>query len=424
MPLSTRPIVHLRPAGLALALAVLAASSPARADAPSKYRLPMQSDFDRCALAAEELGNRSLSGRIQLELLVRATGNVYAAFVRSGRFGIDDKRFMRCLTAMAPLWMFGRTQVDYQRAYAVSFVHSGDVVGSNMHNGEGLVGSGRASAFLPDLDDVPKSTPLEPAVAQATLEIADFATQSERAVAHLAVQDFDHAVTEARISVAADPNDAVALRALAQGLAEGGGDLNEARLHAERLAALLPDSEVGHEALVRVCLAQGDDGCAVHAFQRARAAPDLVPRSRLLAELHPSTQGAAYRMARRDRVNDPCAGEHSDEALALCVVKRCLDAGSAIYARELGGRAPVPYEAGDWRVQDLGGGRVLVTRPIEPVAERAGASSWELDRHDARWVVEIGRQLVVQPQNVDARAITVRHSYCAPRARVLTQTAR
>jgi hypothetical protein len=48
---------------------------------------------------------------------------------------------------------------------------------------------------------------------------------------------------------------------------------------------------------------------------------------------------------------------------------------------------------------------------------------WTLQRHDARWVVEIGSQLVLQPQNNDARAITVRHSYCAPRSRLMTQTA-
>jgi hypothetical protein len=94
-----------------------------------------------------------------------------------------------------------------------------------------------------------------------------------------------------------------------------------------------------------------------------------------------------------------------------------------IYARELASHATVPYETGDWRVQSLGGRKLLVTRPIEPVAERAGASVWSLDRHDARWVVEMGPQLVVQPQNVDARAITLRHSYCSP-SRVASQAKR
>src|SRR5207237_8730852 len=112
-----------------------------------------------------------------------------------------------------------------------------------------------------------------------------------------------------------DPNDPVALRALSQALVESGGDLLEARLHAERLAALQPDGEAGHEWLLRVCLAQGDDRCAVHEFQRAKAAVDVVPRSRLLAELHGSTQAAAYRLARKERTNaDPCATAGSDEA--------------------------------------------------------------------------------------------------------------
>jgi hypothetical protein len=359
---------------------------------------------------------------VQLELLVRASGNVYAAFVRSDRGGIDDRRFQRCLTAAAPLWVFNPVKVDYQRAYVVSFVHSSDEVSVRMHNGEGITGSGRPSAFLPDLRDVPAPSPLEAKVAQATLEIAEFATPAEEAVANLTVQRLDRALEHARIALAADPDDPIALRALSQALVESGADLVEARLHAERLAALRPDSMTGHEALLRVCLAQGDDRCAVHEFERAKAAADVVPRSRLLAELHAATQAAAFRLARAERQGDACADARSDEALALCVVKRCLDEGSAIYARELASSAAVPYEAGDWRVQPLGGGRILVTRPIEPVAERAGASIWELDRHDARWVVEVGQKLVVQPQNVDARAITVRHSYCAPRSRVLTQT--
>ena len=397
----------------------------AGASAPSKHRLPMQLDFDRCAFTAEELGNHSLAGRVQLELLVRPSGNVFAAFVRSDRGGVDDRRFQRCLTAVAPLWVFEPVPTDYQRAYAVSFVPSGSDISVKMHNGEGLTGGGRPTAFLPDLADVPAWTPLDAKVAQSTLEVAEFATLAEHAVAELAVHRFADSVTHARVALAADPNDTLALRTLAHSLIESGGDVAEARLHAERLAALLPDSVVGHESLLRVCLATGDDFCAVHEFRRAKAAADVVPRSRLLAELHQSTQVAADRMARRDRrQGDPCALEQSDEAQALCVVKRCLDEGSAIYARELASRASVPYEAGDWRVIAIDSHRLLVTRPIEPVAERAGVSIWTLDRHDARWVVELGPELVLQPQNGDARAITMKHSWCSARSRLATQVAR
>jgi len=386
--------------------------------APGRLRPPLQVDFDRCLLAAEDLGNRSLAGKVHLELLLRAAGNVYAAFARHGDGGIDDRRFQRCLTASAPRWVFPRAPVDYQRAYVVAFVHSGVAFSPEMHSGDGITGAGRASAFLPDINDVPTPTRLDEEVAQSTLEIADFATEGERAVAQLSVRRFAGAVQHARLALAANPSDLLALRALAQALIEGGGDPVEARLHAERLVALAPGSVQGHEALLRVCLAAGDDRCAVHEFRRAREAVDMPPRSRLLAELHRPTQLAAFRAARRERAGDPCAGAPDDMALALCVVKRCLDEGSAIYARELASRAPVSYEPGDWRIQPLGGGKLLVTRPIEPAADAPELAV----RHDARWVVELGGpRLVVQPQNRDARAITVRHSYCS--TRVATQAA-
>ena len=60
-------------AAAAALLSVLALAGPARAgrSAPSHLRLPMQADFDRCALAASDHGQENLQGRLRLELLIR-----------------------------------------------------------------------------------------------------------------------------------------------------------------------------------------------------------------------------------------------------------------------------------------------------------------------------------------------------------------
>jgi len=395
------------------------ASAAALAGPPSRLRPPMQAEFDRCALWAEEHGNRSLSGRLRLELLIRKSGNVYGAFVWSER-GIDDRKFERCLTSAAPVWVFPPVPVDYQRPYAPSFVHSGTDTNVSLVGNQQMAGMGRASIFLPDINELPEPTPINVVAAQGTLELADWATAGERAYAQALVRRYPEAIKEARDALASDPGDGMALRALAQSLAESGGDLVDARRAAERLIALDADSVAGHEALLRVCLAARDDRCAFEEWSRARKAKDMQPRSRLLAELQGPTQLAAERLQTAARAGqagkdaprpaDPCAAEKGEEAQALCVVKRCLDEGSAAYAKELSSQNAIPYEARDWRVKTLSAGKFLVTRPIEPVPPRPGVA-----RHDALWLVKSGENLIMRPTNTEARQITVRHNRCTAR---------
>ena len=425
-----------------LAVALLAASA-VRAGPPEKIRPPFQTDFERCALRADDAGNRSLQGKPRLELLIRKTGNVYAAFIWS-EGGIEDRRFQRCLASMGPLWVFPNVASDYQRAFAPSFVSSGSEVSTDLHSGAGLTGSSRVQTFLPDINDLPEPTPLNIKAAQETLDIADWATQAERANAETVVHLYPQAIEHARQALAENPNDPIALRALSQSLAESGGDLIEARKAAERLVSLDEASEMGHEALLRVCLASKDDRCVFEAWKKARQAPDLQPRSRLLAELQGPTQiaverlrqagpsGAATTASAAQRAGassgappaaaaaappDPCASEQGDEAQALCVVKRCLDQGSADYAKELSSQNGLSYAAGDWRAKKVADGKLLITRPILPKAAKPGDPAPAGDRHDALWLVNLtnAEQFVMRPTNTEARQITVRHNRCTAR---------
>jgi len=400
------------------ALLVLAAvSSAARAGGPSSHeRLPFQSDFDRCTLAAEDRGiGGKLQGRLRLELLLRKEGNVYAAFVH-GESGIDDRKFERCLADRATLWMLPPAQVDYLRPYVVTFTPGGDLVDfspGSYQGGSNPYLAGRTSAFLPDINDAVQYEPLEEKVAQETLSIADWATEAEHAVASLSVHQYPDAIRAARKALVDNSTDPVALRALAHALIEsnqGNQGLVEARTLAERLVEVYPLMEASHETLLRVCLSTGDDECAFAQYRAAQGSADLLPRSRLLAELTEPTRNAADRLRARVSLKplaDPCASAVGDEAQAMCVVKRCLDEGSASYAKELAEQDHTNYVAGEWRMKEVSKDRLLVTRPIS--AEGA-------TRHDAFWVVKMGDVFTMMPSNPEARQITLRHNRCGARS--------
>ncbi len=397
-----------------VALCLAAVSPAARASTASTHeRLPFQQDFDRCTLAAEDRGiGNKLQGRLRLELLLRKEGNVYAAFVHS-EAGIDDRKFERCLTDRATLWVLPPVSVDYERAYVVTFTPGGDQIdfsAGSYGGGSNPYLAGRASAFMPAINDPVPYAPIEEKVARDTLSVADWATESERAVAWLTVHQYPEALKSAGKGLVDDSTDPIALRALAETLAESNGDLALARATAERLVSLYPQMEASHEALLRVCLASGDDECAFAQYRAAHQSADLQPRSRLLAELTEPTRNAADRLRARVGLKsaaDPCASEPGEVAQALCVVKRCLDEGSATYAKELAEQDHAPYLAGDWRLKEVSKDRLLVTRPISA----QGAA-----RHDALWVVKLGDVLTMVPSNPEARQITLRHNRCGARS--------
>src|SRR5437763_428317 len=110
-------------------------------------RLPLQSDFDRCVLRISDSGNEDIQGRLRLELLVRANGEVYAAYVHSEK-GVEDRRLERCLVSTALLWKLPPVSLDYSRPYVLSFVPGGtafDFSDPVYWSGQHYAGQGRAS---------------------------------------------------------------------------------------------------------------------------------------------------------------------------------------------------------------------------------------------------------------------------------------
>ena len=176
--------------------------------------------------------------------------------------------------------------------------------------------------------------------------------------------------------------------------------------------------------MLRVCAAQKDDLCVFEAWTRLRKMPDVEGRVRLVREeLQPLAEKSAQRLRTHEAEKktqaaaeasdggtvDPCGGEASPALVALCEVKRCLDTGSAIYAQELsqGGAA---FEVSDWRYREAGKDRLLVTRPISSAAH----GDQPAQHRDAIFLVKLGELFSIQPSNVEAKAIALKHNACAP----------
>lgn len=407
----------------AAALLVLPAAA-ARAE-----RLPMQSDVDKCALRATELGGRAMQGKVRLQLLVRRDGKVYAAHAHSSK-GVEDLPLLRCLTNNALLWQYPGTTLDYSAPFPLSFVMAGSEAGgmagaTSVHQAQTA-----PQAFLPAANPQVDPAPLDPKLAQATLDVLENASSAEVGQAKLSVGAFPEAIALFRAALAKDANDPIALRGLAEALSESGGDLKEARTLATRLAGVAPGSLVGPEAMIHVCSAEKDDLCVFESWkkllastevQQAKANKDAgLPRKSVVDEMQELAKQSAARLRARAASGapaaaqpaappaDPCAGEQGDERQALCVVKRCFDEGGVAYAKSLSAQG-VEYAAGDWRLKSVGAGKLLVTRPI---AAKVAAGAPAAPGHDAIWLVKVGENFSIQPSTADARQITLTHNAC------------
>lgn len=414
---------------LFVALLVTSVGGVARAE-----RLPMQSDVDKCAKRASDFGgDSSLQGRVRLQLLIRKTGQVYAAFVHSTK-GIDNKVLLGCFANTALLWGLQPVAVDYSAPFPLTLVSGGADSGGQSSTFGVHSGASAPSVFMPSSRPEVEPADLDEKVAQATLEVKEDCTSAEQGLALAAVQKYPEAITHLRTALAANDRDLLALRGLSQALVESKGNLVEARALAEKLSSAAVDSVVGPEAMIRVCAAQKDDACVFEQWKKVKLQPDLGPRSRGISEMQPLVQSAASRLAvaAKDRAAvtplpgsqgsapggaadpatgaaaaaDPCATEQGDERQALCVVKRCLEEGSISYAKELSGQNGVEYVAGDWRTKLVGAGKMLVTRPIGP-------KSGEAARHDAIWLVKLGEQFSIAPSTSEAKQITLKYNACA-----------
>ena len=147
--------------GKLLVIAMFAAGAAGAADRP-----PLQQDIDHCTFRVQSQGrDTNLQGRVRLQLLIRATGKPYAAFVWA-EHGISDRPLEICLSSRPMLWMLSRSTLDYAWPYPISFVPGGERVAG----GAGSIGAtteqAAPSAFLPNLNEPPGAEPLNVAAAQ------------------------------------------------------------------------------------------------------------------------------------------------------------------------------------------------------------------------------------------------------------------
>ena len=402
----------MRRSALVTSLYLLAAAA-ARADRP-----PLQGDLGRCALAMLNTGSASsLQGSLRLMLLVRRNGTTYASFVTSAR-GIDNLKLERCVAEKSLIWALNEVPIDYHRAYGPIGFAPPEGTTQSMSTG---AGQGAPGVFLPHANEIPPPEPIDYELAARTLEIQEEATLAERGLADLLTHQYPAAVQNFRGALEKNAAEPLALRGLAQALAET-NQLPEARETAAKLLQIAPESVAGHEAMLRVCLLQKEAPCLVQHWQAATKAKDFAPRSRIFKEelqtavqqtVADARKGGAPQTGQAPQATqapaaDECAAAKSDEALALCMVKRCLDAGSAQYAKELGEQNKVAYTSGDWHAKAAGTGKVVVSRPISGNGEQ----------HNPMWLVKLGDQVTMQPTNAEARQITLTHNACAARVNV------
>jgi hypothetical protein len=399
---------------------ILTAMLGASSFAAASERPPLQGDFGRCANAIQNSGRGAdLQGALRMELLVRRDGRVYAAFI-AGERGIDNRQLERCLTNMAVLWQLPEVPIDYERTFApISFTPGGSDTGGSTESM--TVGSGQmqASVMQPDINNPPPWEPINVQVAQQTLDVSELATIPEHGIASLAVKDYPTALQTFRDALARTPEDPVALRGMVQALVETNGNLAEARGLAERLVKIDPSSVAGHEAMIRVCIAQKDAACLGEHWKAAMASKDFAPRSRMFREqLQTPVQqavadarkapAAAPAAQQQDAQQDECVTAPNDEARAICFARRCLDAGSAQYAKELSEQNKIDYVAGQWRAKPAGTGRMVVTREIS-------TNTKPPQEHNPMWILKLGEQVTMMPANAEARQITLTHNACASR---------
>jgi hypothetical protein len=269
---------------------------------PAHERLPLESDIQRCALRASDLGSGDLMGKLRLHLLVRADGHVFASYVHN-ETGVDNRKLEGCIAYATTNWVLPEVDVGYERAYEISFAPGGPALpsGSDYNTGQGWSGSAPPQVFLPSMLDSPSPLPLEEKAARETLTLAEFASLGERATALVTVGLAAEATPVVRQALLDNPSDADALLALVRVLAAGAwteAAEREAREAAFRLRGLDPGGVLGEEALLRACLAAGDDRCAVEQWPKLLRARGAKTRSRILAELEQPTRTAASRLQR------------------------------------------------------------------------------------------------------------------------------
>jgi tetratricopeptide (TPR) repeat protein len=391
---------------------LLAAALPLACGGASKERRPtVLHDMPAPEIARCVPGAPPPRGSLELDQLVTDQGDVPAAWVRSQK-AQDGGQLFRCVTRLATDAKYAAQKTDSVRTSRIS--------------------CDGTSCQRADLAE--SRSPLDEKLAQSTLHVAGWATAAERGWAQLLVRDHPGALKQFGQALKERPGDPRALRGLATALTESGGDLARARDAAQKAVQLKPESAAGHETLVRVCLAQKDDRCAVAELEAARKAPDAETRAADLDQLDEPVKAAAERIAAAEKEDqerrtaeteaalqkmDPAGCrklEANSDAQLLCLVKRCFEASAQQYAKQLKTKDGHEYAAGEWKVASRKGDAAEVTVPIRPAApakkRRSRKSAEQAEGHDATWRATVGENITLVPQNADAAKVARGSELC------------
>ena len=348
-------------------------------------------------------------GSFEVDQLVTEQGDVPAAWVR-GQKVQEGGQLFRCATRLA-------TDAKYP-------VQKADSVRTSRISCDGT------TCQRADLAEA--RSPLDEKLAQSTLHAAGWATAAERGWGQLLVRDWPGALKQFGQALKERPGDVRALRGQAAALVGSGGDLARARDAAQKAVQLRPDSAAAHETLVRVCLAQKDDRCAVSEMEAARKAPDAEAQAAGLAQLEEPVKAAADRVAAADKEEqerraaeaeaalqkiDPAGCrklEANSDAQLICLVKRCFEGPAQKYAKELKTKDGREYAAGEWKVASRKGDAVEVAVAIRPAKakKRRKGSAAQAEDHDATWRATVGENITLVPQNADAANVARRSEAC------------
>ena len=387
---------------LALLVVCACAGKEKRPTAPHEMRAP---EIARC-LSQKTPGQ----GTFEVDQLVGEQGDVPAAWIHAQK-ATSPEPLLRCAARVATDAKYAVQKVDSVRTSTVSCDASGC----------------RRS------DPGDSRSPLDEKLAQATLQVAGWATAAERGWAYLSVGDRAAAVKEFGQGLRERPGDVRALRGLAITLVESGGDLSRAREAAQKAVQLRPDTVATHEALLRVCVAQNDDRCVANEYEAARKAPDADARTAELSRFDERAKTAAERVAAQEKQEaerraaeaeaalqkiDPAGCrklEANSDAQLVCLVKRCFDAGAREYAKELHTKDGQPYAPGEWKVASRSDDTAEVTVPIRPDASAKKRRRKKADTgepHDATWRATIAETITLVPLTDDAANVARKSDAC------------
>ncbi|GAC1347078.1 MAG: hypothetical protein NVSMB23_25800 [Myxococcales bacterium] len=407
----------LRPAASLLLLALAACAGAA--SRPSSLRELPASDLNNCFTKAKQFGAGQLQGTLSLYTYIAEDGTVPAAWVHDAQ-GLNYPSFRNCLTSMGTSSKFEAEKEDYLRGFAVTCPP--DTIRCNKDS----------------ITALPKQG-IDEKLARDSLTFADWASSTDKGWGYYYTRQFPQAIAAFDQALKANPADARALRGFAQATAESGGDLKAARAAAEKAVAAQKNA-ASLESLVRVCLKQDDDECAVKSFVDATKSSDKGTRSFDLASLNDPVRAANERLIKGEetKASDSKAAAEAAAAKAdpegcykregteraVCYVKHCFGAGAVAYgANELRKVTGQPYLAGAWSATGDDAKGYVVTVPLRTASEGGPARKGKKgqlsgDRsQDATWKVTLGDNVNMQATTPSASFIAKDHNACKPKGK-------